>query len=648
MELMLSRKKLTPKKIFLFVYDPAASLIAMLLAIFIINNGDIPVRQWQIFTASWFVLPITALIIFTLVGFYDQMWAFARGSQYLILTAGTTLQLILSVLIMQIMDLHFGFSTYVVYWFLLTSAVFLIRFIYRFYSSSVRLKRTGKDRQSQKRVMIVGAGEAGSQLITELKTSMTNRVPLLLIDDNPLILNYKNNGVPVLGNRHDIPDLAEKYSIDEIIIAIPSASRNTIRAIVDICYQTESRVSILPFYTQLQKTKVRLTDVRDITIEDLLGREEIDLNLEQISKYIRGKTVLVTGGGGSIGSELVRQIAAYRPSVLLIFDIYENSVYDLQQELLSAYGDSLNMQVLIGSVRDQRRIAQIFNHWKPDLVFHAAAHKHVPLMEDNPCEAVINNVYGTYNVARQAGRAKTEHFVLISTDKAVNPTNVMGATKRMCEIITLALNKTYEKTNFAAVRFGNVLGSNGSVIPLFERQIKEQKRVTVTDPEVTRYFMTISEASSLVLQAGAYAEGGEIFVLDMGRPVKIIDLARDLIRLSGYVPEEEIPIDIIGLRPGEKLHEELYLEKEETSETENDKIMILQQVEDSSYLDIEINHLLRLSRCNSVGLPGFMEAILCILRECISKDASALEVLLPEIPDENNILFSKLELRKNN
>ena len=630
---MLSRKRLTPKKIFLFVYDLGASLIAMLLAIFIINNGSLPVAQWRVYTGTWFVLPITALIIFALVGFYDQMWAFARGSQYLALVAGTTLQLILCVLIMQIMDIHFSFATYVLYWFLLTAAVFLVRFIYRFYSSSVRVKRTGSDRQSQIKVMIVGAGEAGSQLINELKTSMTNRVPLLLIDDNPLILNYKNNGVPVLGNRHDIPDLADKYDIDEIIIAIPSASRNTIRDIVDICYETESRVSILPFYKQLQDSKVRLQDVRDITIEDLLGREEVDLNLEQISKYIRGRTVLVTGGGGSIGSELVRQIASYRPSVLLILDIYENSVYDLQQDLLATYGNSLNLQVLIGSVRDQRRVAQIFDQWRPDLVFHAAAHKHVPLMEENPCEAIINNVYGTYNVARQAGRTKTEHFVLISTDKAVNPTNVMGATKRMCEIVTLALNMVYRSTSFAAVRFGNVLGSNGSVIPLFERQIKEQKRVTVTDPEVTRYFMTIAEASSLVLQAGAYAEGGEIFVLDMGRPVKIIDLAKDLIRLSGLVPEEDIPIDIIGLRPGEKLHEELYLDKEETVKTENEKIMTLQQVEDCFYLGVEVGHLTRISRCNTVGLRPFMDSILDILREADKKSPDELKALLPEIPN---------------
>jgi FlaA1/EpsC-like NDP-sugar epimerase len=307
----------------------------------------------------------------------------------------------------------------------------------------------------------------------------------------------------------------------------------------------------------------------------------------------------------------------------------------LQQDLIATYGNSLNLQVLIGSVRDQRRVAQIFDQWKPDLVFHAAAHKHVPLMEDNPCEAIINNVYGTYNVARQAGRTKTEHFVLISTDKAVNPTNVMGASKRMCEIIALALNKVYKSTSFAAVRFGNVLGSNGSVIPLFERQIKEQKRVTVTDPEVTRYFMTIAEASSLVLQAGAYAEGGEIFVLDMGRPVKIIDLAKDLIRLSGYIPEEEIPIDIIGLRPGEKMHEELHLDKEETLETENEKIMILQQIEDSLYLDAEVSHLTRLSRCSTVGLCPFMDSILHILREADKKSADELKMLLPEIPDNN-------------
>lgn len=587
-------RHLTPKKFFLIVYDLTASLVAVLLALLIVYDGRIPQRHLDVFKSNWYIIVVLAFAVFYVVGFYDQMWAFARGSIYMILPAGTAVQLFLMVLILQLIKRNFAFSVYIIYWFLLTMAVFAIRFVYRLEQSRhLRIGHTSFRSSNKKvRVMIVGAGSAGSQLIVELKRPSSERIPICAVDDNPLTHSYKNNGVPVLGDRHDIEHLVEDYRIDEIIVALPSAPVREVRDILKICNRTNCRVRILPFFSEIHSDQqVHLSDVRELRLEDLLGREPVETDMENVSQFIQGNVVLVTGGGGSIGAELARQIASYQPSLLILFDIYENGVYNLQQELIGEYGKKLSLQVLIGSVRDSDRLNEIFDAWKPDIVFHAAAHKHVPLMEHSPGEALKNNLFGTYNTASIAACYGVKKFVFISTDKAVNPKNVMGATKRLCEIVTLELEKIFPETSFSSVRFGNVLGSSGSVIPLFEKQIKERKPVTVTHPKVERYFMTIPEATSLVLQAGADAMGGEIFILDMGEPVLIDTLARDMIRLSGLVPDVDIPIRYIGLREGEKMREELLLNREMLENTNHDKIFKLKQIDDLTFLKQEVAEL---------------------------------------------------------
>lgn len=627
-------RHITPRKLFLIVYDLASSAIALVLALFITFEGKIPVRMLNQVRATWFIFVILSGICFYISGFYTQMWPYARGSQYLVIFAGTVMQLFSTVLVLQIMKINFKLTTYIIYWFLLTSSVLAVRILYRFYRARQQLRRNEMRQKGKRpiRVMVVGAGEAGTQIIVELKTTQSLRIPVCAVDDNPLILNYKNNGVPVLGNRNDIVDLAEQHKIDEIIVAMPSASSETLRNILKICHQTNCRVRLLPFFTELRGDQVHLADVRDIRIDDLLGREPVVYDMDKVSPFIEGRVVLVTGGGGSIGSELAVQIASFSPKLLILFDICENSVYDLQQDLLARYGKSLNLKVLIGSVRDARRLADVFSRWRPDVVFHAAAHKHVPLMEHSPEEAVKNNVYGTYNTALMAARFGTRRFVLVSTDKAVNPTNVMGATKRLCEIVILTLDKLWPATSYAAVRFGNVLGSSGSVIPLFEKQIHDKRAVTVTHPDVERFFMTIPEASSLVLQAGAYAHGGEIFILDMGESVRIDDLARDLIRLSGYVPGVDIPIEYIGLRPGEKMKEELYLADEPIVRTEHKKINILTQIEDQVLLKKEITALKRLLPAEETGLDKFVDQLLSVLASAGEGEEAHLLRELPEVP----------------
>lgn len=393
-----------------------------------------------------------------------------------------------------------------------------------------------------------------------------------VIDDNRRKIGRYILGIRVVGDRHAIKRSVERYGIEQIIIAIPSAGSRKLRPILDICKDTGCELKILPGMYQLVTGEVNVSKLRPVNIEDLLGREEINVNIDEIMDYVCGKTILVTGGGGSIGSELCRQIAAHKPERLIIFDIYENNAYDIQQELKMKY-PNLKLTVLIGSIRDEERVDTVLGKYRPDIIYHAAAHKHVPLMEASPNEAIKNNVLGTYNLVLAADRWKVKKFVQISTDKAVNPTNIMGASKRVCEMIIQSFNR-HSKTDFVAVRFGNVLGSNGSVIPLFKKQIAAGGPVTVTDPEIIRYFMTISEAVSLVLQAGVYAKGGEIFVLDMGEPVKILDLARNMIRLSGYVPGKDIAIEFTGLRPGEKLYEELLMDEEGMTETPNKLIHI--------------------------------------------------------------------------
>ena len=427
--------------------------------------------------------------------------------------------------------------------------------------------------------MVIGAGDSAYSLIKDMGSSWQVRNKVVCVMDEDTKKIGKNIlGAPIIGNDERIPWAVEKYHVQEIFIAIPRLSASRKKKILEICKNTGCKLRILPSMAQIVNDEVKVSNLREVGIEDLLGREPVKTNLDEIMGYISGKVVLVTGGGGSIGSELCRQIAGHKPKQLIILDIYENTTYDLQLELKKKYPD-LKLEVLIGSVRNTHRVDSIFQQYRPNIVFHAAAHKHVPLMEDSPNEAIKNNVFGTYNVAKAAATYQTERMVLISTDKAVNPTNIMGASKRLCEMVIQGMFRRYPTTNFVAVRFGNVLGSNGSVIPLFKKQIAEGGPVTVTDKNIIRYFMTIPEAVSLVLQAGAYAKGGEIFVLDMGEPVKIDDMARNLIKLSGYEPDVDIPIVYTGLRPGEKLFEECLREEEGLAKTENNLIFIGKPIE---------------------------------------------------------------------
>lgn len=452
--------------------------------------------------------------------------------------------------------------------------VFLIggsRLVYRLYRRLVLGRSIRMD--NIKRVLIFGAGDAGAMIAKEIELHPEMSYKLVaFMDDSNEKKGRKVNGIPVLGGIEDIERVVDSKDIDEIIIAIPSAKPAIINNIYEKCCKTNCKVKILPSMSQLIDETISLQKVKDVDIEDLLGREPIRTNLEEIAKYLGGKVVLVTGGGGSIGSELCRQIASYSPQKLLILDNYENNLYDVLYELNRKYPEN-DIVPIVANIREMDRLDEIFEEYRPNIVFHAAAHKHVPLMEDHPEEAIKNNVFGTWNVAHCADKHGTERFVLISTDKAVNPTNVMGATKRIAEMIIQSLN-TRSKTEFVAVRFGNVLGSNGSVIPLFKKQIEAGGPVTVTHPDITRFFMTIPEAVQLVIQAGSMAEGGEIFVLDMGQPVKILDLAKKLIRLSGFEPYEDIDIEITGLRPGEKLYEELLLNEEGLQATKHNKIFV--------------------------------------------------------------------------
>ena len=469
-------------------------------------------------------------------------------------------------------------SYYIIYLFLLFAMTCGIRFSYRILRI-INMKRTEiAQKKTGNNVMLIGGGAAANAILKEAESSQFVSMNIkCIIDDNPGCHGKFLRGVPIVGGREKIADAVGQYSIDEIIFAIPSASNKVRKEILDICKETGCKLRTLPGIYQLINGDVSVSKLKEVEIEDLLGRDPIQINTEEVLNSVHNKVILVTGGGGSIGSELCRQIAAHHPKQLIILDIYENSVYEIQQELLRKYPE-LNQVVLIASVRNTARIEKIFETYRPDIVYHAAAHKHVPLMETSPNEAIKNNVFGTYKTAQAAAKYGVKKFVLISTDKAVNPTNIMGASKRICEMVIQMMNHTTD-TNFVAVRFGNVLGSNGSVIPLFKQQIAAGGPVTVTDPNIIRYFMTIPEAVSLVLQAGAYARGGEIFVLNMGEPVKILDLATNLIKLSGYKPGEDIEIKFTGLRPGEKMYEELLMNEEGLKETANKMIFIGKPIE---------------------------------------------------------------------
>ena len=565
----------------LIIYDilsiTASSFLALLLRYdmhvdAIPDEFLLPVRNF---------LPLNillTLIIFYFFRLYHSLWAFAGENEMQNLVIACFLSAIVSGVglnLFKISGQPVPDSYYFMYLFLLVTFMFISRFSYRFLRSRKHRMQNKKNNIS---VMIIGAGEAGNALIKEIVSSnYSTMVIRCIIDDDKQKWGQFIQGIKVVGGRDKIIESADLYDIDEIFIAIPSAPRTVIRDILDICKETNCKLRSLPGMYQLVNGEVSVSKLRDVEVEDLLGREPIRVDLDSILGYVQNKVVMVTGGGGSIGSELCRQIATHKPAKLIIVDIYENNAYDIQQELLQRHPD-LPLVVLIASVRNTKRMNSIFAEYRPDIVYHAAAHKHVPLMETSPNEAIKNNVFGTWKTASAAAMNGCRKFVMISTDKAVNPTNIMGASKRICEMIIQTFNKHYE-TEFVAVRFGNVLGSNGSVIPLFKKQIAAGGPVTVTHPDIIRYFMTIPEAVSLVLQAGAYARGGEIFVLDMGEPVKILDLAKNLIRLSGYKVGEDIQIEFTGLRPGEKLYEELLMDEEGMQDTANKLIHIGKPIE---------------------------------------------------------------------
>ncbi|KEI06366.1 nucleoside-diphosphate sugar epimerase [Clostridium botulinum] len=532
---------------------------------------------------GFFKLSIIPVIVITIIcngvfHLYDYIWKYASVDELMSIVYSVSLSNIIFIFYSYFISykllssVHYRFpaTVHIILWVLSILALGGTRFMYRI---------VGRNENSEllnnkvSNVLIIGAGDAGAMLIKEIKKHQSLNYNIVgLIDDDLSKIGQVINGIKILGTREEITRICENNNVEEIFIALPSAPLKERKEIYNSCKKTGCKLKTLPGIYEILNGDVNISQLRDVDINDLLGRDPIQLNNENINEYINGKVVLVTGGGGSIGSELCRQIVKFNPKKLVILDIYENNAYDLQMELRYKYPE-LDMDVVIASIRDFKRLQEVFENYKPYVVFHAAAHKHVPLMESNPAEAIKNNIFGTYNVVKCSHIYKVKRFVQISTDKAVNPTNVMGATKRFCEKIIQAFAKESE-TEYVAVRFGNVLGSNGSVIPLFKRQIKEGGPVTVTHPEINRFFMTIPEAAQLVIQAGAMARGGEIFVLDMGEPVKIVDLARDLIRLSGLKPDEDIKIEYTGLRPGEKLYEELLMDEVALTSTEHEKIFV--------------------------------------------------------------------------
>ena len=579
------------RSIILAIVDGISVLCAYMLALLLRFDfvfSKIPDEYLSGYLWSMPFWIVSAIVVFYIFRLYHSIWRFASMDELWKIICAYMVLIVLYTVGMLFMGLHMPRSYYFMGFVLNMCATVGIRFSYRL----IRMfSNRGRNDSSEERVMIIGAGEAGRILIKEMVNSSHLNVKVCcVIDDN---LNKKGRvleGVPIVGDRYDILAKASEYQITKIIYAIPATTGENQKAILNICKETNCKLQTVPGVYQLVNGEVSVSKLRNVEIIDLLGRAQVKVNNTEIFQAICGKTVLVTGGGGSIGSELCRQIAAAEPKRLVIFDIYENNAYSIQQELQRKYPD-LDLVTLIGSVRNTNRVNSVLNTYKPHIVFHAAAHKHVPLMEDSPNESIKNNVLGTYKVATAASRAGVKKFVLISTDKAVNPTNIMGASKRLCEMVVQMMNRQ-SMTDFVAVRFGNVLGSNGSVIPLFKKQIEEGGPVTVTDKRIIRYFMTIPEAVSLVLQASYYAKGGEIFILDMGEPVKIDDMARNLIRLSGYTPDKDIKIEYTGLRPGEKLYEELLMDEEGMEDTENELIHIGKPIEmDDDWFKLKLRQL---------------------------------------------------------
>jgi len=562
------------RMIALFIVDILSVIIDSYLAIILRFKLDgiwVPEEYMNSVEHYMIINVITTVVIFAILNLYNRVWSYASVYEMFLIIGAAMLSTAFQAFGFGMLYMPIPRSYYFFYFILLSITTLATRFSYRI----LHALQNGwkKSTKHSRNTIVIGAGEAGNMIIKELKSSRyLNQRVVCVIDDNPSKKGKYIHGIRIIGGRDMIQQAAKKYDAEEIILAIPSASTKDTRDILRICNLTECKLKILPGMYQLINDEVGVSNLREVSIEDLLGRDTINIDLESVGQYVSNKRILVTGGGGSIGSELCRQIASHNPKLLVIFDIYENNAYDIQQELIRKY-PNLKLEVLIGSVRNTSRIESVMEHYRPDVVFHAAAHKHVPLMEDSPNEAIKNNVFGTYKTARAADKYGVKKFVLISTDKAVNPTNIMGASKRLCEMIVQTFSK-YSRTEYVIVRFGNVLGSNGSVIPLFKKQMEAGGPVTVTHPDVIRYFMTIPEAVSLVLQAGAYAHGGEIFVLDMGEPVKIADLAKNLIRLSGYTLGVNMEIKYTGLRPGEKLYEELLTKEEGLQKTENDLIFI--------------------------------------------------------------------------
>ena len=560
------------------------SFFAALLFRFDLHYSAVPSNFLEFFL---YLVPLWCL--FTVVVFYGfklyhSVWSFVSIEEALSVIKSYLILIPCFIISSMILKMRMPISFYAIGIACAIVCHIGIRFSYRIirrYTHKVSTLIHSDGEVHIQRVMIIGAGNTGSILIKELQNSpSSNQIPICIIDDNPTKLGRPLFGVPIVGGKNDLIAMAAEYNIDTIIYAVPSASGIVKKEYLDLAKETGCKLRTVPGISQLANGEVSISQVKEVELVDLLGRDPIEVDNEAVFNMITGKTILVTGGGGSIGSELCRQIASHKPKQLIIFDIYENNAYEIQQELLRKYKYSgLNLVTLIGSVRNSHRIETVMQQYKPDIVFHAAAHKHVPLMEDSPNEAIKNNVMGTYKTAKAAAEAGVEKFVLISTDKAVNPTNIMGATKRICEMIIQMMERQYPDTTFVAVRFGNVLGSNGSVIPLFKKQIAEGGPVTVTHKDITRFFMTIPEAVSLVLQASYYAWGGEIFVLDMGDPVKIDDMARNLIKLSGLRPDVDIKIEYTGLRPGEKLYEEKLMAEEGMKTTKNKLIFIGKPIE---------------------------------------------------------------------
>jgi len=597
------------RMVILMVVDMAAIYLASFLGLFVrfdMNINKIPPEYSQAASNYVPLYILITIIIFFLFHMYSTMWSVAGIREVVHIIAACGLASLIQLAGMILLEHRVPRSYYIICFVSLCTFEVAIRLSYRI---SKTLFSVNNFEKSGKRIMIVGAGTSGAVILKEMTTSQyIDGYAVCFVDDDKNKIGKILNGIPIAGNRNDIPTLIEKYKVEEIYIAMPSATAKQRKDIIEICRTTGCEVKTLPGIYQLLNGEVSISKLRKVEIEDLLGRDPIKVNLDEIMGYVSNKVILVTGGGGSIGSELCRQIAAHNPKQLIILDVYENNAYDIQQELKDKYPD-LNLIVLIGSVRNTHRIESIFEKYRPNIIYHAAAHKHVPLMEDSPNEAIKNNVFGTYKTAVAADKYGAERFVLISTDKAVNPTNIMGASKRMCEMVIQMFNSN-SKTDFVAVRFGNVLGSNGSVIPLFKKQIEQGGPVTVTHKDIIRYFMTIPEAVSLVLQAGAYAKGGEIFILDMGEPVKILDLAENLIRLSGYVPYEDIKIEFTGLRPGEKLFEELLMNEEGLQGTPNNLIHIGKPIEfDQEVFKCQLKHLSQRALLDSENIKSTVKEI---------------------------------------